>query len=59
MTQRIVRQPGDRVPRKSKERALQKKGPDESLKDLLLSMPNVGQDRDFARTPQKRHKVGL
>lgn len=77
MAQLIVRQLGEKVPRKLKERArkhavsmeeehrrilhraLEEEGPEESLKDLLLSMPSVGQDRDFARIPQKRREVDL
>jgi plasmid stability protein len=77
MAQLIVRQLGEKVPRKLKERArrhavsmeeehrrilqraLDEEGPEESLKDLLLSMPNVGRDSDFTRIPQKRREVDL
>ena len=30
-----------------------------SLKQLLLDMPDVGNDRDFARPPDKARKVSL
>ena len=37
--------------------ALQTSGPEQSLKQLLLSMPNVGSDGDFARVRQKPRRV--
>jgi antitoxin FitA len=37
--------------------ALQAAGPEQSLKQLLKSMPNVGSDADFARVRQKPRRV--
>jgi antitoxin FitA len=37
--------------------ALQAAGPEQSLKQLLQSMPNVGSDADFARVRQKPRRV--
>ncbi len=40
-------------------RALGKKSPDRTLGDLLLSMPNVGSDADFARKREMPRRVRL
>jgi antitoxin FitA len=37
--------------------ALQASGSEQSLKQLLKSMPNVGSDADFARVRQKPRRV--
>lgn len=37
--------------------ALRASGPEQSLKQLLKSMPNVGSDADFARVRQKPRRV--
>jgi plasmid stability protein len=34
-------------------------GPDGSLKDLLLEMPDVGSDRDFERSDDRGRSVDL
>lgn len=77
MAQLIVRQLGERIPRKLKERArrhaismeeehrrilrraLEEQDPEEPLKDILRSMPNVGKDGDFARARRKGREVRL
>ena len=41
------------------QRALSDGSRGESFKDLLLSMPEVGKDSDFARIPQRRREVDL
>ena len=33
--------------------------PERSLKDVLLAMPDVGEDADFERAPQRPRRVGL
>lgn len=40
-------------------KALQPKGPAKSLKDLLLDMPDVGEDRDFTRPEDRGRAVEL
>lgn len=39
--------------------ALTPKGPAQSLKELLLEMPNVGEDRDFERPEDRGRAVEL
>jgi antitoxin FitA len=39
--------------------ALRHPGPPSSLKELLLEMPNVGEDRDFERPPDFGRSVEL
>jgi plasmid stability protein len=39
--------------------ALRPKGPTQSLKDLLLAMPGVGEDRDFERPEDRGRTVDL
>jgi plasmid stability protein len=39
--------------------ALRPQGPARSLKDLLLEMPDVGEDRDFARPEDRGRPVEL
>ena len=39
--------------------ALRPSGPVKSLKDLLLEMPNAGEDRDFERTEDRGRPVEL
>jgi len=39
--------------------ALGPKGPAQSLKELLLSMPDVGEDRDFERPEDRGRPVEL
>jgi len=39
--------------------ALGSKGPAQSLKELLLSMPDVGEDRDFERPEDRGRPIEL
>lgn len=39
--------------------ALEARGRRKSLKQILLEMPDVGDDRDFERSPDKGRKVSL
>jgi antitoxin FitA len=39
--------------------ALKPKGPAQSLKELLLAMPDVGEDRDFERPKDRGRTVEL
>lgn len=39
--------------------ALRHPGPPSSLKELLLEIPNVGEDRDFERPPDRGRPVEL
>jgi antitoxin FitA len=39
--------------------ALRTQGPAKSLKELLLEMPDVGEDRDFARSQDRGRPVEL